>query len=218
MRAMVGTVTGIGTGPASDAEDSPPPPSAPAPVVRGPALVVLGLAVLIVVVGLVAAAISSGSGSRPGASNAGAALGQVTLADGTVVHLVPATTALRSLEGQGDPPPDIIGHLAVPSGSRPTGTVNEDLSAGLYDQTAKFATPQVGDDVVQTYRTALPRLGWKVIFDGPGVRNGRSGDEVLAKRGSSDGYEWEVGVVVLPTTAAGTTPFSIEVFELSGVT
>ena len=37
---------------------------------------------------------------------------------------------------------------------------------------------------------------------------------MLAKRGSGDGFYWEVGAVVSPTTAAGVTPFSVELFEL----
>jgi hypothetical protein len=179
--------------------------------------VVLGIAVLIVVVGLIGAAISSGSGSGPVAAPR-LALHRVTLTDGTTVGLVPAATALHPLESEGQPPPDIVGHLAVPAGSRRTGTVNDDLAAGQFDRSADFTTAQAGDDVVATFAAALPKLGWTEIYRGPGTRNGKSGTEVLAKRGGSDGYEWEVGVVVRPTTGADTTLFTVEVFELSGVT
>ncbi len=218
---MVGTVPGVGGGvPASPSGDAPSPVTGGPrpPVVRGPALVVLGIAVLIVVIGLIAAAVSSGSGTPGGTSAPRPSLRPVTLADGTIVPLVAATTDLRALEFQGDPPPDILDYLAVPAGSRITGTVNDDLSAELYDRTASFETDQAGDVIVDAYKAALSRLGWRVIYSGPGTRRGRSGTEVLAKRGSNDGYDWEVGVVVSPANAAGTTPFSVEVFELSGVT
>lgn len=37
---------------------------------------------------------------------------------------------------------------------------------------------------------------------------------MLAKQGSGDGYYWEVGVVISPTTTAGVTPYTVELFEL----
>jgi hypothetical protein len=209
---MVGTVPEVKDGAqASDSDAADIEPSLRRPVVRGPALIVLGIALLIVVVGLVGAAVSSGK--APVTS-----VHQVTLADGTTVSLTPATTALHSLVGEGDPPADILGNLAVPSGSRVTQTINADQSAGQFDRTVAFTTAQAGDQVVDTYKALLPKQGWDVLYAGAGIRNGRSGTEVLAKRGSSDGYQWEVGIVVSPATATGTTPFSVEVFELSDVT
>jgi hypothetical protein len=210
---MVSTVPEVdGDGAASGDPDrepvTPVPPRGPNP--RGPALIVLGIAVLIVVVGLVGSALTSNSSGK-----ATPVLHEVTLSDGTSMTLTPATTALRSLVSEGQPPSDIIGHLVVPAGSRPTGNVNNDQSAGQYDRTADFATSQAGDEVVDTFKAALPKLGWQVIYAGPGLGTDQNGTEVLAKRGSSDGYEWEVGVVVSATTATGTTPFSVEVFELS---
>jgi hypothetical protein len=185
------------------------PPRGPNP--RGPALIVLGIAVVIVVVGLVGSALASNNSGAPTPGPAH----EVTLPDGTSVTLTPASTALRSLVSEGQPPSDVLDHLVVPAGSRSTGTVNNSQSAGQYDETADFATSQAGDEVVDTFKAVLPKLGWQLLYTGPGLGVDRSGTEVLAKRGSSDGYEWEVGVVVSPTTAAGTTPFSVEVFELS---
>ena len=37
---------------------------------------------------------------------------------------------------------------------------------------------------------------------------------VLVKKGSGDSFYWEVGATVSPTTSAGTTTFSLELFEL----
>lgn len=209
---MVGTVPGVEDGaPASardghaaEADDTEPPRK---PAVRGPALIVLGIALVIVVAGLVGAAVSSGNAPVT-------PVHQVTLADGTTVALTSGTTALHSLVGTGDPPADILGNLAVPSGSRVTHTLNADRTAGQFDRTVAFFTAQAGDQVIDTYKAVLPKQGWDVLYAGAGVRNGRSGTEVLAKRGSGDGYEWEVGIVVSPATAIGTTPFSVELFEI----
>ncbi len=187
----------------------------PSRVLRGPALLVLGLAVLIVVVGLVGAAVSSGHSGRPAVPPAP---DQVALPDGTNVSLSPASSALRSLETQGQPPADVLGHLVVPAGRRPARAAAEAHAVGQYDRTAAFSTSLPADEVVDAYRLALARLGWRVTYVGPGVRHGRSGTEVLATRGSADGYEWEVGVVVSPATGNGTTPFSVEVLEVSDIT
>ncbi len=210
---MIGAVPEAGTSPPTPDSDVDPDVDPGAgfqrPSAKWPALIVLGIAVLIVIVGLVGSAISS-TGKAPTST-----VHQVTLSDGTTMSLTPAATALHSLVADGQPPADIMGNLAVPTGSRVTGTVNSDQSAGQFDRTVDFATSVTGDEIVDAYKALLPKLGWQVLYVGAGVRNAKSGTEVLAKRGSSDGYYWEVGVVVSPATAAGTTPFSVEVFELS---
>ena len=98
---------------------------------RGPALAVLGIAVLIVVAGVVASAF--GSGTSPNLS-----IRRITIPDGTVVGLTPATTAMRSIVSAGEPPADILGNLAVPSGSPVTRTLNVDQNAGQFDRTVSF--------------------------------------------------------------------------------
>ncbi len=68
--------------------------------------------------------------------------------------------------------------------------------------------------MVALYRKLLPHLGWQVIYFGTGAQRDGQGTEVLAKHGSGDGYYWEVGAVVSPTTSTSTTPFSLELFQL----
>ncbi len=175
---------------------------------RGPALV-LGVAVFIVVAGAVASAIASGKAPT-------SSLRSIAVPDGTVVPLTPARTPMRSIVTASEPPADIIGNLEVPTGSTVTGHVNTDQGQGQYDRTVSFSTRLASDQVVDVYRALLPRLGWRVLYAGPGSgRFGGRGTEVLAKLGSGDGFYWEAGVVVPPTTPAGVTPFSIELFELN---
>ena len=174
---------------------------------RGPALLVLGIAVLIVVVGVVGSALASGN--TPALS-----VRRITIPDGTVVRLTPATSALHSIVGAGDPPSDILGNLAVPAGSRITGTANSDQGAAQFDRTVTLTVGLSTDQVVALYRKLLPRLGWQVVYFGTGAQRGGQGTEVLAKHGSGDGFYWEVGAVVSPTTSTGTTPFSLELFQL----
>ena len=211
---MVSTDTGIAT-------SGPPPSSGGEPPifdpehrvyqkasVRGPALLVLGIAVFIIVTGVVASALDSGS--SPVLS-----VRSVTIPGGTIVHLTPATTALHAIVSAGEPPADILGNMAVPTGSTAAGTVNTDQGRGQFDRTVSFRTGLSSDQVVDTYRTLLPTLGWKVIYVGSGDLRGKSGTEVLGRHGSGDGFYWEVGVVVSPTTSAGTTSYSVELFQLN---
>jgi len=174
---------------------------------RAPALAVLGIAVLIVVVGVVASVLTSSSGTT-------LSIHQITIPGGATVPLTPAATALKSIVDAGQPPADIIGNLAVPSGSTVVRTLNVDQGAGQYDRTVVLRTGLSSDEVGDLYRTLLPRLGWKVTDRGSPATGTATGTVILFKRGSSDSYYWEVGATVSPTTSTGSTTFSLEVFEL----
>jgi len=174
---------------------------------RGPALIVLGIAVVILVGGVVASALaSSGSGVLP--------IHSVTLPDGTDVALVPATTALKPVISS-EPPPDILGSLAVPAGSDRRGFVNTDQNQTQYDRSVSFTSGLSSDQVVSLYQTVLPKLGWKVTASAPDTATGAGTGtvEVLATKGSNDGFYWEAGVVVSPSSSAGVTPFTVHLFE-----
>jgi hypothetical protein len=174
---------------------------------RGPALVVLGIAVFIVVVGVVASALASGG-------DATLSVHRITIPDGTSVPLTPAATAMRSIVNAGQPPADILGNLAVPTGSAVVRTVNVDQGAGQFDRTVVFRTGLTSDQVGDVYRTLLPRLGWKVTDTGSPATGSAPGTVLLFKRGSGDSFYWEVGATVSPTTSTGSTTFSLELLEL----
>lgn len=203
---MVGTADQFGAPPSDGVQAVDPDNRLYQPVSsRRPALVVLGLAVFILLLGIIGSAVATGTSAPSTQSNVRVA--------GKVVALTPATSALASIVVGGQPPTDIISKLAVPAGSTVVRTVNSDQGVSQFDRTVFFTTHLTQTQVIDTYRAALPRLGWSVIYHGP--QTGGTGTEVLAKRGSSDGFYWETGVVVSPTTSAGTTPYSVEVFELS---
>jgi hypothetical protein len=204
------TVSGeLGAVPPETAEpDDPAGPRFQPVAIRGPALIVLGIAVLIVVAGVIGSALqSSPAPSSP--------LGAVAIPGGAVVPLAPAKTAMRSIVHAGQPPADIMGNLAVPAGSRVVRSLNTDQGQTQFDRTVSFTTRLTTDQVSEVFRTLLPRLGWRVIYSGPATGQAGARTEVLAKKGSSDGFYWEVGAVVSPTTSAGATPFSVELFQLN---
>ncbi len=174
--------------------------------VRGPALIVLGLAAFLLIGGVVASAVSSGSDPT-------FTLRQVTLADGSTVALAPAATKLHAIVNNDEPPADIIGNLGVPKESVVTGVLDSDQHAAQFDRTAQLHSQLAQAQVVDAYGRLLRAVGWQVIYDGAAPQGVPGATEVLAKRGSGDGFYWETGVVVSPTTPAGSTPYSVEVLE-----
>jgi hypothetical protein len=174
---------------------------------RGPALIVLGIAIFIVVLGVVGSALSSGGTPT-------LKIHSVKIPDGTVVDLTPATTAMKAVVSAGQPPADILGNLAVPTGSRVTRTDNIDQNTGMYDRTVVFSTGLSSDQVTEVFHALLPRLGWQVIYDGSGASSEAQSTEVLAKKASGDSFYWEVGATVSPTDGSGRTAYSVELFEL----
>jgi hypothetical protein len=172
---------------------------------RGPAIIVVGIAAFILVGGILASILTAGG-------NPVLSVHSIRIPDGTLVQLTPATTALKPIISS-EPPADILSALAVPTGSVRRSWVNIDQNQTQYDRTASFTTGLSSDQMVDVYKTLLPRLGWKLLYQGQGSANGVSGTEVLARRGSGDGYYWEVGAIVPPATSSGVTPFTLVLIE-----
>ncbi len=182
------------------------PDSAARAPVRGPALIVLGLALLIVVAGAIGSLVDTGGPPTTTVQH-------VRIADGTTVALTPAITAMRSIIGNGQPPSDILGNLAVPAGSQLVRTLDTGQGGAQYDETAYFSTRLGSAQVVDVYRTLLPKIGWSLTYHGSTDRPNVPGTEVLAKKGADDGYYWEIGVVASPTSPTGMTQYSVELFQ-----
>ncbi len=189
-------------------DDVPPVPRFEPMSVRGPALIVLGLAVFILLGGTLAAALTS---TTPAPA---AHVASVTLSDGTQVTFSPASTRLRSIVASGQPPADILSSLGVATTSTVVGTVDGDQGTSQFDRTVNLHTGALAQSqIAEAYRLMVKANGWDVIYQGNAPQGVAGSTEVLAKKGSSDGFYWEIGVVVSPTTATGSTSYSIEVFE-----
>ncbi len=196
------------------------PPRAPLPPASRntsikPAMIVLGLAVGILVV---FGAMALLSGQQPSTSTAPSAPVPVR---GTSLRAVPAATALKPIEHPGTPPGNIMNALVVPVGAVTHGYTDNSTSAGQYDEQMRFSLPTSEEDVVTFFRTELAADGWKIENVGPAT--GSAGSiEVLAEKAGDDGWYWEAGAVVSPTTfpnggagGAESTPFTLRLFQVS---
>jgi hypothetical protein len=205
-----------------DRPDSPPDASPgtttpPRPPVRRtaslrPALIVLGVAAgILALFGVLA--VTSGHGTPPPAAGP-------SRVHGTSLRAVGATRALAPIERPGTPPADVLGALAVPEGAATGGHHDNSTATTQYDEQMAFSVRAAEATVVDFYKVELKARGWSLLDVGPA--RGRSGAvEVLAQKGSSDGWYWEVGAVVSPTTfvrsgpraGAETTGFTLRLFE-----
>lgn len=193
-----------------EAVDRPPlPPVRRTPSMR-PALIVLGLAVLIVVLFGVLAAVAPGNGAPPATSRPSKVKGSSLLA-------VSAEKALQPIEHPGTPPADIVGTLTLPQGATARGHQDVNASTTQYDEQMTFSVGATQASVVGFYKAELKTGGWSLFSVGPATDHPDE-VEVLAQKGGSDGWYWEVGAVVSPTTfsrtgAGETTAFTLKLFQ-----
>lgn len=174
-----------------------------------PALVVVGIAALLVLL-LGIGGVLSGSGTPTAGKPPG------TPVKGTTLRAESATHPLHPIERPGTPPADVLGSLVLPVGSATLSSKPWD-GATQFSGTMTFRLASSQESVVDFYRAELRARGWSKPDVGPA--HGKKGaTEVLAQRASSDGWYWEVGVVVWPTTfshssGTETTRFTLDLFQ-----
>ena len=173
---------------------------------KSPAVIVVAIALVILIGGITASALATGGSTT-------LKLKSVTLTDGTVVDLEPGLQALKRVESDGEPASDILAALAVPAGSRVTGSLNTDQGTTQFDRTVDFTSGLPAFRVQDFYVSIFKQLGWKLIANGPDAYQ-TGATQVLAQKGSNDGFYWEVGVVISPTSSGGVTPFSLRLFQV----
>jgi hypothetical protein len=178
------------------------------------ALVVMVLAVGIVVAGLIAQVFT---GSNPPAP----APASVPTAKGSPLKAIPASSALAPLVSDGEPPDDIVNAIVLPAGSEPGAVIDDTNSAESYDEQRLFTIDAPEQKVITFFEIELAAQRWHV--ESTGKPKNQPGFEVLAQRAGSDGYYWEIGAVVAPTTfpssgpahTTGLTKFEVRLFQVS---
>ena len=199
------------------AADRLPPPRPPGPSAK-PALIPVGIAALVLLVGGIGAVLTTSGSAQPPANQAFPSVRAAGIA------AVPARSALRPIVTAGQPPSDILDVVPLPRGAVATSGSAADNTLGLYDHSLSFTTTASEQKVITFYRAELPALKWQLESQGP-PPHGAPGYQILGQHPSSDGYEWEVGVTVSPTTfgssatgasaPAGTTSFRVRLFAVS---
>jgi hypothetical protein len=218
------------TGPLRSAETAPSVPAeasaasaAPAVPLRPPtaggismrpAMVVLGLAALILAA-FVALGIATSHPATPVHGGAGP-----SVVAGTALRAEPAAAVLEPIVHGGQPPTNVVNALFVPEGAVRVAHADNTASSGQYDAQVVLRSSDSQAALLAFFAADLKAQGWQVLANGSTVPNHPGSLEVLGKLAGSDGYYWEVGATVAPTTfvpggpARGTTDVTLRLVQL----
>jgi hypothetical protein len=196
---------------------SPPPPQRPATpggISMRPAMVVLGLAVLILAVFVTIGILTTQSPQPVKTSSAPSAVG------GTPLHATVAAGLLSPIIISGEPPTNILNAVSVPVGSVRLAHQNNAAGSGQYDAQVSFRSADSQAALLTFFAADMREQGWQ-IFDKGAAANDPGALEVLGKLAGTDGYYWQMGAIISPTTfgkgapPTGWTNFTIRLFQQS---
>ena len=133
---------------------------------------------------------------------------------GTPLRAVPAVNDLKVIAISGQPPGNIINAVAVPEGATRTSYQNNSAQAQEYDAQITLRADESQAAVDNFYQKDMKKQGWQIFSTGP-ADHVAGGLEVLGKKPGSDGFYWEMGAIISPTSfgagtpATGATSFSL---------
>jgi hypothetical protein len=203
----------------TEALDSAPTGSAPLPPIRAKgtsmklAMIVPGLGALILVI-FIGAEILTTNPVQPVKTST-----KSSVVTGTNIRATPAVDALKPIISAGEPPGNIINAVSLPKGFTELSHQNNTASAGEYDAQIELRADLTQGALFTFYKDVMKKQGW-AIFDTGAASNDPGGIEVLAKQAGSDGFYWEMGAVVQPTSfgsgapASGWTDFTVRLFQV----
>jgi hypothetical protein len=137
---------------------------------------------------------------------------------GTSLLAVPAAHVLSVIVQNGEPPSDIVNAVSVPEGTVRVSKQNNSGSADQFDSQVSLRVDVSQGALLSFFAAAMHQQGWQVFDKGPAANN-PGAVEVLGKLAGSDGWYWEMGAVIPPTTfgagapAGGQTVFTIRLFQ-----
>ncbi len=197
---------------AEPAEAEPLRPPTPGGFSIRPAMVVLGLAVLIVAVFVTLGILSSHSPAPVKTSGAPSAV------PGSTLRAESAAGALQPIIGSGEPPSNIINAVTVPVGSVRISHQNNAAGAGQFDAQVTLRSTDSQGALLAFFAATMHQEGWQV-FDKGAAANDPGALEVLGKLAGTDGYYWEMGATIAPTTfghgapPSGETDFTVRLLQ-----
>jgi hypothetical protein len=190
-------------------EGTPQPPPKPNFTMK-PALIVGGLAVVILVVFSLGSALTHTAPGQPKVPKGASPV------KGSSLLAVSAKSGLAPIETDGEPPANVIDAITLPKGAVRGPTANPG-EGSTYDQSVQFTIDASQEAVLVFYKDELHDLGWSTVTHGAATH--QSGQQIVGQIAGDDGFYWQLGVIVEPTTfgASGTTDitnFSLRVLQV----
>ena len=128
---------------------------------------------------------------------------------------------MKPIVGSGEPPSNIINAVTVPVGSIRISHQNNAAGAGQFDAQVTLRSTDSQGALLAFSRRPCIQEGWQVFDKGPAA-NDPGALEVLGKLAGTDGYYWEIGATIQPTTfghgarrGGGRTDFTIRLLQQS---
>ena len=176
------------------------------------AMIVPGIGLLILVLFIGAGFLTSNSVQQTKTSTSAFTV------SGTSVRAVPAVQDLKVITVSGQPPGNILNTVSIPEGARRVTFANNTQSAQQYDAQISLKSDDSQAALETFYKSVMKKQGWQIFSTGPADHDPGAFD-ILGKKAGSDGFFWEMGAVISPTTfgagapAGGTTPFVVRLFQ-----
>jgi hypothetical protein len=175
-----------------------------------PALFVGGLAVVILFAFSVGAALTH-TATTPAKTPKGS-----TVVKGSPLRAMSAQTGLSVIEQGGQPPANVLAAITLPVGAARVSTKNPG-KGGAFDQEVQFSVDASEEAVVGFYKTELHDLGWRTVTSG--TASHQAGQQMVGQIAGNDGFYWQLGVIVSPSTfsASGTvdvTRFTLRLLQV----
>ena len=124
-----------------------------------PSLAVVAIAAFIMLAGVLAAGLSGGS------STAGRASSNRSSSGAGSRGAISGTQVLAGISSLGEPPPDILGSLSFPRGSRAVRFVNQDHGAGLFNRSAEIIMTATPAETTAFIHNALEASHWSFLAE-----------------------------------------------------
>jgi hypothetical protein len=197
----------VGTGPpdAAHARDQVPEPPPRPNFSMKPALIVGALAVVILVIFSLGAAMT-----HTPLTPAKAPTGSVAV-KGSSLRAVSAQKQLSVIESDGQPPANVLAATTLPVGA--VRGVATNLGQGsTYDQQVDFTIDASEQAVLSFYKTEMGDLGWRTVTSGAATH--QAGRQIVGQIAGEDGFYWQLGVVVSPSTFTNGGTTDVTGFEL----
>ncbi len=190
-----------------EAQTRPPEPADAAPqrpptsggISMRPAMILPGLGILILAVFITLGIVTSQSTAPVKTS------GSPSVVPGTSLRAQPAGRALAPIIVLGEPPSNIINAVRVPTGSVRLSHQNNAAGAGQFDAQVVLRSDDSQGALLNFFAAEMHQQGWQVFDKGPAAHH-PGALEVLGKLAGTDGYFWEMGATISPTTFGPGTP------------
>ena len=137
--------------------------------------------------------------------------GEEVAVKGSSLRAVSADKQLAVIESNGQPPANVLAAITLPVGAV-RGVPTNPGQGSTYDQQVDFSVDASQEAVLSFYKTEMSDLGWRTVTSGPATR--QPGQQMVDQIAGDDGFYWQLGVIVAPSTFTNGGTTDVTSFEL----